>query len=274
VCTKMTVVEDSTGSCCDPCNIAKRLGEVLLSIWMIGDMVMDGVTTVMYYNLAQVTQNASTLPTNWTEAVEGDQPDVVSYWYSVASIVTWFTTPLVFMMFSSGFDQWDYTLPEVAALKNLVVAATTAAGALVQTGAAVVCLTCSEWCENSCLLKPFKITGKLFANYFASIFWVYIYVPFFNLKYGIMNLFSNGSPDLRYEQRHAYNLPEQFGEAIPMFAIAVVFFMKDAYMLSPWEFIQQCVTMISSFGSILIGIVNGFKVLGCMQYQKTSNIEV
>jgi len=182
---------------------------------------------------------------------------------------------LVYMLFSSYFDFWDYTLPTAADFKRLVQQ-------FFESGAAYVwrcCLICcdEEDCENSknnCLLKAIKITGKFFAHYVASIFWVYIYVPFFNLKYGIKNLFSPGSWDPRLEQKPAYNLPEQFGEAIPMFAIALWFFIKEAYMLSPWEFIQQCVTMIFSFGSILIGIVNGFKVLGGMQYQQTSNGEV
>ena len=40
--------------CCNPYKIAKSLVRLLLSIWMIGDMIMDGVTNKMYYELAKV----------------------------------------------------------------------------------------------------------------------------------------------------------------------------------------------------------------------------
>ena len=40
--------------CCNPYKIAKRLGKLLLSIWMICDMISDGFTTKKYYNIAQV----------------------------------------------------------------------------------------------------------------------------------------------------------------------------------------------------------------------------
>ena len=31
-----------------------RFGKLLLSIWMIGDMIMDGFTNMKYYEFAQV----------------------------------------------------------------------------------------------------------------------------------------------------------------------------------------------------------------------------
>ena len=40
--------------CCNPYKIAKRLSKVLLSFWMIGDMIMDLRTNIKYYNIAQV----------------------------------------------------------------------------------------------------------------------------------------------------------------------------------------------------------------------------
>ena len=38
--------------------IFKRLIKLVLSIWMVGDMVMDGVTTKTYWSLAQVSTNS------------------------------------------------------------------------------------------------------------------------------------------------------------------------------------------------------------------------
>ena len=40
--------------CCNPYKIAKRLGKLLLSIWMICDMIMDGITNKRYYDIATV----------------------------------------------------------------------------------------------------------------------------------------------------------------------------------------------------------------------------
>ena len=38
--------------------IFKRLVKLILSIWMVGDMVMDGVTTKTYWNMAQVNRSS------------------------------------------------------------------------------------------------------------------------------------------------------------------------------------------------------------------------
>ena len=40
--------------CCNPYKVAKRLIKMCLSIWMIGDMVMDAVTTKKYHDIARV----------------------------------------------------------------------------------------------------------------------------------------------------------------------------------------------------------------------------
>ena len=42
--------------CCNPYKIAKRFSKLLLSLWMIGDMIMDAITNMKYYNIAQVNQ--------------------------------------------------------------------------------------------------------------------------------------------------------------------------------------------------------------------------
>ena len=55
-------------------------------------------------------------------------------------------------------------------------------------------------------------------------------------------------------------LPEQLGEAIPQFVIAVVFYSKNYHWLSQWELIKGGATMTLSCGSILVGVVCGFKV--------------
>ena len=39
---------------CNPYKIAKRCVRLLLSIWMVGDMIMDAVTNKKYYDIAQV----------------------------------------------------------------------------------------------------------------------------------------------------------------------------------------------------------------------------
>ena len=38
----------------NPFKILMRFGKLLLSIWMIGDMIMDAVTNKNYYDIAQV----------------------------------------------------------------------------------------------------------------------------------------------------------------------------------------------------------------------------
>ena len=53
----MALADNFECGCCNPYKIAKRLVKLILAIWMIGDMVMDGVTTKMYWDVADVCMN-------------------------------------------------------------------------------------------------------------------------------------------------------------------------------------------------------------------------
>ena len=177
----------------------------------------------------------------WT--AEGAHPDVVSYWYFVASVATWFITPLVFMLFSLWVDM-------------------------------------SLWFRRCPFPEPFSISiGKetchpiiyypfmVLASYIISALWVYIGVPLYDIYLGFNNLFCHehykhySTQDRVHEDAPALKLPEQLGEAIPQFVIAVVFFTKNSHWLSPWEMILGGVTMTLSCGSILFGVAGGVKAV-------------
>ena len=99
-----------------------------------------------------------------------------------------------------------------------------------------------------------------------SALMVYIVVPLYDIYLGLNNLFCHehyirdSTQDIAHEQAPAMKLPEQLGEAIPQFAIAVVFFSKNYHWLSTWEIIKGATTMTLSCGSILFGVVSGFRV--------------
>ena len=114
---------------------------------------------------------------------------------------------------------------------------------------------------------------KVLFEYVESVVWVYVGVPLLDICMGFKSLFCHKSykadnrdaNTLFVSEFHAFvpamKLPEQLGEALPQFAIAVVFFSKNAHWLSPWEMTLGCVTMTLSCGSIMLGVVNGIKAL-------------
>ena len=178
---------------------------------------------------------------NWK--AEDSQPDVVSYWYFVASVATWFMTPVVFMIFSR-FYQYDGT--------NWLNPKSSKAFQLQYV------------LREKCHPIIYYLI-KALVYYFIFVIRVYIFVPVYDIYLGFENLFchkryKDSGTDI-HAQAPALKIPEQLGEAIPQFAIAVVFFSKNAHWLRPWELILGGVTMTLSCGSILFGVVCGVRVL-------------
>ena len=182
----------------------------------------------------QVTHSTN-MSNKWT--ADGAQPDVVSYWYFVASVAVWFLTPLVFML----VDLWqDVSLGILRGIRGFI-------GSL----------------ESHPIIRyPFMAV----ASYIASFLCVYLTIPFLDLYLGLRNVFRHTSyksegDDDEHDKFVAAKLPEQLGEAIPQFVIAMVFYSKNYYWLSSWEMIKGGVTMTLSCGSILVGIARGCKQL-------------
>ena len=182
--------------------------------------------------------NSTTAPNDWT--AEGAEPDFVSYWYFMASMATWFTTPFLFMLFQSRLLGGKASF----GLKGL---------------------------KQACHPVVFYPIKKL-VDYVVSVLWVYAAVPLLDICMGVNSLFchetykTGGHKGQKvYSEIHAFvpamKLPEQLGEALPQFVIALVFFSKNAHWLSPWEMTLGCVTMTLSCGSIVLGVVNGIKAM-------------
>merc|ERR1712037_72939 len=108
---------------------------------------------------------------------------------------------------------------------------------------------------------------KVLISYFISALCVYIVIPVFNIGMGLCDIFCpeclwwNPKTTAVYDAMPAFKIPEQLGEAIPQFTIAVVFFSNNADWLSPWEMTQGYVTMILSCGGILMGMYNGITAI-------------
>ena len=177
----------------------------------------------------------------WT--ADGAQPDVVSYWYFEANVATWFMTPLVFMLFSSWFEMqfWFTKFMDVNGVRRDTM----------------------KTCHSCHPIIRYPV--RAIAAYLLSVLMVYIVVPLYDIYLGFRNVFchksyKDGSGNEIHSEAPAMKVPEQLGEAIPQFLVAVVFYAKNYHWLSPWEIIKGGVTMFLSCGSILFGVVCGLKV--------------
>ena len=106
--------------------------------------------------------------------------------------------------------------------------------------------------------NPLHILLNLPWAYLIAAWTVYLWVPITDIYWGMKNLLCHEKYE---EDEHAdmpvYKLFEQFGEAIPQFAIAVTFYANNAHWLPPADLYFGIFTMIMSAGSILMGIGSG-----------------
>ena len=121
---------------------------------------------------------------------------------------------------------------------------------------------------------------KILYNYGIAICFVYILIPFSDIGFGFWNLCCHDSyknkethNNDRFSDWHstypAWKLFEQFGEAIPQFIIAVIFYSNNSDWLSFYEMLLGGFTMTLSCGSIVFGIVNGvISVPKCLEISR------
>ena len=113
---------------------------------------------------------------------------------------------------------------------------------------------------------PIYVVFQALIGYIFSAMVVHMFVPLIDIYLGFRNLFCQE----KYKEEEgddplaimpALKLFEQFGEAIPQLAIALAFYSKNYLMLSPEELLFGIATMSLSFGSILIGVVMGLRIV-------------
>ena len=182
-------------------------------------MIMDGVTTKKYWDMAHGV-------TNDTSDSIGDEKQIsVSIWYFVASLTVWFMTPFLAMWFL------PHDFPRL---------------------------------RGRAICNPFKILGA----YWYAIGFVYFGIPSGDISFGLRSLFCHESyknKETEYEEKYnhwhsvfaAMKIFEQFGEAIPQFIIALLFYSNNSGRLYFNEMLIGGLTLTLSFGSIVFGVVNG-----------------
>ena len=218
-------------SCCFS-KVNVRVIKLLISLWMIADVIFDGFTTKGYLDYALETRNASAYPA--TPGTGGPQK-TVSFWCFVASMAVWFLTPLIFMPFGFWWGLAGFRFTKI-----------------------------NEGVEED---QETSIScGKILCSYISAVFWVYLYIPCKDIYLCFSSLLCHDSYKDNEEDEsnglpHALlptlKLFEQFGEAIPQFAIAVIFYSKNFEWLDMGERAVGVATMTLSCGSILIGVTNG-----------------
>ena len=183
------------------------------------------------------TRNASAYP---AAQGTGGLQRVVSFWCFMASISVWFLTPLIFMPF--GFWWGLAGFPRINEEELEEVVDTT-----------------------------FTFRLKRICAYISAVFWVYLYIPCRDIYLCFSSLlchesYKENEEDESNELPHALmptlKLFEQFGEAIPQFVIAVVFYSKNFEWLDIGEWVMGVATMTLSCGSIVIGVTQGCRKQG------------
>ena len=120
--------------------------------------------------------------------------------------------------------------------------------------------------ELHCLFLPFFYAGKVIFAYVASAFYVYLYVPTWDIIFAFKNLcchagFKNSEQADIQAMMPAKKLFEQIGEAVPQFSIAATFYALNWYYISFGNKLMGAVTMTLSLGSIMMGLVKGIMAL-------------
>ena len=176
----------------------------------------------------------------------------------MASLATWFLTPLVFIPLTASLGESDLKLVSFDVGNTQL-----------HHWNGIPRLICLRESCHPILFYPIMVL----VVYFRSAFVVYVVVPLYDIGMGFRNLFCHdtykndfyGFAPYSDAKRHALwpamKLAEQFGEAVPQFGIALVFFSKNAHWLSPWEMFLGGVSMTLSCGSILFGVIIGIKTL-------------
>ena len=113
---------------------------------------------------------------------------------------------------------------------------------------------------------PFYYIAYLSFAYVSSAFYVYIYIPGWDIIFAVKNLcchasFKNSVQAEYHATMPAKKLFEQIGEALPQFSIAATFYILNWRWLSKGDKLMGVVTMTLSAGSIMMGLVRGCMVV-------------
>ena len=218
-----------------------RIVKLLISLWMVADVVSDAFNSKKYPDYSRETRAYDRAHTNGKN--QRVHPDIVSYWYFVASVAVWFTTPAIFLAFVYGDP--PYLLSLIGRKEDWKFP----------------CVYC---------------TMKAPAGYAVSVFFLYVAVPAIDICLGVKNLlchesykaetsatlnsvFFASNPSIRKEsdakfhaETPAWKTFEQLGEAIPQILLAITFYSKNCHWLDSEELIFGVATISLSGGRYLV----------------------
>ena len=236
-----------------------RMKDLLLAGWMWVDITLDGVTTNKYYKMTVENSTYSEWALNYQEKLNTTKIETVSEGYFVCAILTWILPPLSFALVNA-FLSILYPLyglltnetPLVRIVMFLLIA----------------------------LIIPTFGPIYLGILFLIGIGFVYIYVPLMALVYGILTLgggsdFKNDDWTDRKFLKHiricapkyfpVLKLTELLFEALPQFVLALVFCINNYPYLKDTDVLfilpTTVFSMIFSFGSIIMGVVDGFSLI-------------
>ena len=162
---------------------------------------------------------------------EDIKPDVVHWAYFRCSMAVWFIMPLL-----SIVQGWN-TVDEL--------------------------LDCQEGLNIFlyCLLLPIRLFKPALA-YVASAFFVYLYIPVYDMYLALLNLCGcerHYAKEIHENLMPVLKIFEQIGEAVPQLCIAATFYTLNWHWLSPSDKMMGMVTMTLSTGSVMMGLVKAGK---------------
>ena len=251
-----------------------RVKSFLLALWMWVDIILDGVTTHTYYEMAY-NPNSTYIQwaLNFQKKSNSTKLETVSEGYFFCAILTWILPPL-----SSALVCGIYKRSKL--WSNLWYLFTHAE---------------NRWCKIILIfLCPFLVPilglGMFGCIFLFGIVFVYIYVPVAAMCLGLEILWK-GPEEEEYEKScqdgykclATYWLPvlklsEIIFEAVPQFTLALVFSINNYQYLRDHDVIFLLPTtvysMIFSVGSIVLGITTGIyrgKELGGDFFHVTSS---
>ena len=218
--------------------LPKRLLRLGLSLWMICDMVFDVMQIRTY----------------WTHA--NDHRELA---YFISASAAWFLPPLIYLIFGWFFIDGKGIFTMLMR-KNF--------------GEGLPKSRCRQF------MNVLGIPAFLLIDLVMATLMVYVYIPTMDVILAFSE-FIYGTDNKRSQAMPGLKLFEQFGEAVPQIAIALAFYFnvknhKDLYIKVEIqnlkvELTTTFVSILLSFGSILIGVAMGIKTWPIMRAMVEKN---
>lgn len=250
--------------CVGLCICIMRIKDLLFACWMFADMILDGVTTNVYYDMAY-NDNSTYRALHHQASLNSTHTETVSEIYFICAMCTWILPAL-----------------------SLAIIALKRGGLISFSSISYLSKDCNLFLRAVILfLSPLIILINMLIYLLGGFVFVYIFVPvaaiYHGFWYGIAALYfgwneegedmdsTTGPTDFYKILAPRYfpilKLPELIFGAIPQFTIALVFcinnyhYLKDNDVISIFPTTNTIIfttSMVFSFGSIVMGAPIGF----------------